>query len=75
MNDKNKKMVREAIDEAAIHLGGKLPASPRHPDGRNPHAHVASVLKSLLGHSYTECEDNVTPTILDIIRATRDNPF
>jgi hypothetical protein len=75
MNDDNKTAVRAAINEAAIHLDGKLPDSPMHPAGRNPHAHVAAVLKNLLGHSYTECEDNDTQTILDIIRATRNHPF
>ncbi len=75
MNDKNKHIIREAINEAALELEGKLPESPRHPTGRNPHAHIAMVMKALLGKSYTECEDDATPGLLRLVEQIRKNPF
>lgn len=75
MDDQNKHIVREAIKEAAEYLGGKLPPSSRHPSGRNPHAHIAQVLKSLLGKSYTSCSDCDVPGLLTLIKEIRDNPF
>ena len=75
MNVGNKRIVRDAIDEAAQYLKGKLPPSKRHPAGRNPHAHIAQVLKSLLGRSYTECKDDDITSLLALIKEIRDNPF
>lgn len=75
MNDQNKKKLREAINEAALELDGKLPDSLSHPGGRNPHAHVAQVLMSILGHSYTRCTDRDVSTLLNMIEAIKENPF
>jgi len=75
MNDQNKKKLREAIDEAALELEGKLPDNPKHPNGRNPHAHVAQVLKSILGYSYTRCTNRDVPALLNLIEAIKENPF
>jgi hypothetical protein len=75
VNKENRKILKEAIDSAASHLTDKLPQSPRHPTGRNPHAHIATVLKGLLGHSYTECPDKDVPALLDLIVRIRDDPF
>jgi hypothetical protein len=38
-------------------LRGVLPADPRHPAGRNPHAHVAGCVKAKFGVSYRELPD------------------
>ena len=67
--------MRGAIDEAADHLKGRLPPSPRHPDGRNPHAHVASMLKSLMGCSYTELPNEITDDVLTVIGLIRERPI
>jgi len=75
MNADNKKIVKDAIDSAAELLDGKLPKSRLHPNGRNPHAHISFVLKTLIGHSYTECSNSDVPTILEIIKTLADNPF
>jgi len=75
MNDQNKGKIREAINEAALELDGKLPDSPNHPAGRNPHAHISQVLMSILGHSYTRCTDRDVSTLLSMIKAIKENPF
>jgi hypothetical protein len=75
MNKANRGIIREAVDSAAQDLEGRLPESPNHPKGRNPHAHVAQVLKTLLGRSYTECSDESVPKILRIIEEIQKNPF
>jgi len=75
MNDQNKRVIREAIDEAAEHLKGKLPQTKKHPSGRNPHAHIAQVLKSLLGRSYTECDDDTVSGLLRLIEQIKESPF
>jgi len=38
-------------------LRGVLPADPRHPNGRNPHAHVAGCVKDRFGCSYRDLPD------------------
>ena len=75
MNDSNRKIVQEAINSAALELDGKLPVNPNHPNGRNPHAHISQVLKSILGHSYTRCTNRDVPTLLNLISAIKENPF
>ena len=75
MNNENRKRVKAAIDEAALHLKGKLPPSPRHPKGRNPHAHVAKMLKVLMGCSYTEIADEHTEDVLTVIGLIRERPI
>jgi hypothetical protein len=75
MNNDSKHTMKEAINEAAEHLTGKLPQSPKHPAGRNPHAHIAQVLKALLGKSYTECDDHAVPGLLRLIKQIKENPF
>jgi len=75
VNKENRDVIRMAINEAALELEGKLPESPKHPTGRNPHAHVAMVMKALLGKSYTECDDGSVPSLLRLIKEIKENPF
>jgi hypothetical protein len=75
MNEANKSAVKEAIDKAAEELQPTLPPSRRHPKGRNAYAHIAQVLKGLIGCSYTEAEDEDIDSILEIIKYIKENPF
>lgn len=75
MNENNKKTIKEAIDRAAEILQPSLPPSRRHPKGRNAYAHIAQVLKGLIGCSYTEAEDKDLDSILEIIKYIKENPF
>jgi len=61
------------IDKAAKNLS--LPPSRRHPKGRNPHAHIALVIKQTCGSSYTELPNEMMPAIIEIIQHCEDNPF
>jgi len=75
VNDHNRKRVREAIDEAADQLKDKLPPSPRHPKGRKPHAHVAKMLKVLMGCSYTEIADEHTEDVITVVGLISERPL
>tara|TARA_Y100000310_G_scaffold87806_1_gene84683 strand:- start:566 stop:787 length:222 start_codon:yes stop_codon:yes gene_type:complete len=73
VNRENRLRVREAIDRVAQDL--VLPPSPRHPRGRNPHAHIAKVIKSLLGISYTELPDEDTDEVVSLVEHIAEHPF
>jgi hypothetical protein len=73
MNDENKLCIRQRIDEVAKML--QLPPSPRHPKGRNPHAHLAQVIKHACGMSYTQLPDDALPIVMEIIECCEENPF
>ena len=75
MNDDNKRLIRERINDAAKNLKGKLPPSDKHPKGRNPFAHIPKVIKSLLGCSYKDAEDDALDVILEIIDHCEKHPF
>ncbi len=66
-------IVREAAREAGDHLKGKLPPCPFLKE-RNSYAHIWERLKSRLGRSYKECEDEELPRILELIQWYRNNP-
>ena len=49
MNDKNKKLAWNEITNLGDFLKNKLPESKRHPEGRNPYAHVLVLIKKKFG--------------------------
>ena len=55
------------IQEAGDTLKGRLPASPRHPKGRNSYAHVAKCIKSHYGCSYKDLDDSYYDDVLNYI--------
>ncbi len=61
--------------KSAERIKGKLPPSPKHPKGRNPYAHIATVIKSLYGCSYKELPDRELSNVLSIIEYSEVNPF
>ena len=75
MNKANNELVLERIREAAKHLEGRLPAHYKHPQGRNPYAHIPKVIKHLCGMSYKELPDEALPVVLEIIEHCEKNPF
>jgi hypothetical protein len=75
MTPQNQKMIREAILSAAENLKGKLPDHPRHPDGRNPYAHIPKVIKSITGSSYKDLPDEYFDIVMEIIDKCERNPF
>jgi len=75
MNKENREVVKAHIDEAAERLQGRLPISDRHPQGRNPHAHIARVIKYACGASYTVLPDEDLSVVLHIIEHCERHPF
>ena len=75
MNAENCKLIAERIKIAAKNLEGKLPTSPKHPKGRNPYAHVPSVIKSVLGMSYKDAPDALFEHVIMIIEHCEKKPF
>jgi hypothetical protein len=64
MNEDNRKAVWKAIQTTGDLLVGRLPDSSRHPNGRNPYAHVALCVKNKFGCSYKDIPDE---SIMDVI--------
>jgi hypothetical protein len=75
MSPENCATILERIREAGKNLEGKLPPSWKHPKGRNPYAHIPKVIKSLLGCSYKDAEDDALDVILEIIDHCEKHPF
>jgi len=75
VNEENKKKIRFRIDEAAKSLEGKLPEIDKHPKGRNPHAHVPAVIKSVFGMSYTDIDDENLHLVFEVIDYCERYPF
>jgi len=72
----NQKKIRERILEAAKVLKDKLPDHPRHPQGRNPYAHIPKVIKDAAGGiSYKDLPDEALSYVMELIQYCEDNPF
>ena len=75
MNQKNQKVILDAIREAADSLSGLLPDTTRHPKGRNPYAHIPKVIIATLGASYKVLDDEYFDAVMLTIRYCKENPF
>lgn len=75
MNEVNAKKVWAYIRSSGDQLVGKLPPSPRHPQGRNPYAHLALCIKSKYGQSYKEIPDEAVDDVYDYIDYLVNNPY
>jgi len=52
-----RKQIWAEMQAVGDRLSGLLRPDPRHPAGRNPHAHVAGCVKERFGCSYKELPD------------------
>ena len=75
MSPDNAKVGWARIRDGGDALIGRLPASPRHPKGRNPYAHIAKCIKSKYRYSYKEIDDDRVEEVLDYIDYLVENPF
>ena len=75
MNESNRKAVWKAIQTAGELLEGRLPESSRHPNGRNPFAHVALCVKSKFGTSYKDIPDECVLEIIEYLEYLTQNPY
>ena len=57
MNKKNIKFVWKVIQEHGDYLKDKLEPHPFHPKGRNPYAHICSLIKKNFQESYKDVSD------------------
>lgn len=74
MTPENSKIVWEYMQDAGDRLVGILPPSPRHPNGRNPYAHVAICVRHKFGKSYKELPDKMIGRVIEYIDWLVENP-
>ena len=67
MNDSEKKEIWSLIIAQGDLLKGKLKEDYRHPKGRNPYAHICSLIISKFGCSYKEIESENIEDLKDFI--------
>ena len=67
MNFENKKIAWKAIQKRGDELIYLLPELPNHPKGRNPYAHICSLIKKKFGHSYKDLNDEKLLELLNFI--------
>jgi hypothetical protein len=73
LSKESKKIVQQAVIEGGKSLEGKLPPC-QFLKKRNPYAHLYERLKSRLGRSYKDCDDDELPRILELIEWYKNNP-
>ena len=75
MNETNAKKVWAYIRSSGDQLVGKLPDSPRHPQGRNPYAHLALCLRNKYGQSYKDIPDKDIDEVYAYLDYLVNNPY
>ena len=61
------------VKEAALRIGDRLPAHPKHPFGRIPIAHIYDVIKGIMERPAKECRDCRFAEMLEIIEFCVDH--
>ena len=74
MNENNKKIIWSEILKAGDFLKNKLPNHNKHPNGRNPYAHVALEIKNKFNNSYKNLSDERVNDIKNFINFLKKNP-
>ena len=67
MKIENKKKIWKFILKRCDELADSLPSHPSHPKGRNPYAHICSLIKNEFGCSYKEISDERFIEVLEFI--------
>ncbi len=57
MNQENSKLVWKVIQKQGDYLKDKLEPHPFHPKGRNPYAHICTLIKANFQKSYKDVSD------------------
>ena len=73
MKNDNKKKVWALIQNQGDLLLNKLSPHPNHPKGRNPYAHICSLIKSHFGCSYKDVDDERIEQMINFIKVLRNN--
>ena len=67
MNISNKKELWQLIQKKGDSLSGLLPDHEFHPKGRNPYAHICSLIKKNFGYSYKDIPDTYLKEVYEFI--------
>lgn len=68
MNPELRKEIWKEMQALGDRLQGILPGDPRHPTGRNPHAHVAGCVKARFGCSYRDLPDEKADEVRNYLK-------
>tara|TARA_B100000965_G_scaffold343797_1_gene313697 strand:+ start:901 stop:1119 length:219 start_codon:yes stop_codon:yes gene_type:complete len=68
MNLVNRKILWSQIQKRGDLLKDKLIPDPRHPKGRNPYAHICSLIKKNFGYSYKDVPDTYFREVYEFIK-------
>ena len=72
MNEENRKIIWSLIQKKGDSLKEKLKPHPHHPKGRNPYAHVCSIIKNSFNLSYKDIRDEKIDELIIFIKNIRD---
>ena len=72
MNKDNASKLWKIIQEAGDYLIGQLPDHPNHPKGRNPYAHICSLIKEKFNCSYKEVSEEKLEYLKTFIANIKD---
>lgn len=67
MNEENRKLIWQFIQETGDKLQPHLKPSSFHPKGRNAYAHIAQSVKEQFGYSYKDIKDSEFETVKNYI--------
>ena len=72
MNEDNRKIIWKLIQKQGDALRGKLGNHPYHPKGRNPYAHICSLINSKFRCSYKYISNEKVEDLKNFILEIRD---
>jgi hypothetical protein len=75
MNNKNKKIIKNLIDDVAKYLDGQLPWSLNRHGDRSSYVYVESIIEKIMGKSHEECKDEDVENLSRLIKNIKNNPF
>tara|TARA_X000000950_G_C13775002_1_gene602616 strand:+ start:836 stop:1060 length:225 start_codon:yes stop_codon:yes gene_type:complete len=73
MKKENRKILWSLIQKKGSKLVGRLPEDYRHPKGRNPYAHICTLIKDKFGRSYKDINDDFFPKVESFIKKILPN--
>ena len=68
MNEENRKKLWSLIQSHGDIIKDKLKPHPYHPRGRNPYAHICTIIKSQYNLSYKEISDEKFSELCNLIK-------
>ena len=72
MNEENRKLVWKVIQKQGDYLKDKLESHPFHPKGRNPYAHICTLIKDNFQESYKDISDEKLDELIGFIKNIKE---